>query len=58
RFTFPDGTPAEFSFVAFENGYRPESSLIPTPHPLPPHAIAQIEFAEREKAAGIFHDGQ
>ncbi|MCL4171314.1 UNVERIFIED_CONTAM: hypothetical protein GTU68_036917, partial [Idotea baltica] len=40
-FTFPDGSPAQFSFVADENGYRPESPLIPTPHPLPAHAIAQ-----------------
>ncbi|XP_050711927.1 endocuticle structural glycoprotein SgAbd-1-like [Eriocheir sinensis] len=49
-FTFPDGTPAVFSFVADENGYRVESPLLPTPPPLPAHAIAQIEFARQQKA--------
>ncbi|XP_071549418.1 cuticle protein AMP1B-like [Panulirus ornatus] len=49
-FTFPDGTPAVVTFVADENGYRPQSDLLPTPHPLPAHAIAQIEFARQEQA--------
>ncbi|KAF2343987.1 Insect cuticle protein, partial [Trinorchestia longiramus] len=57
-FTFPDGTPAQFSFVADEGGYRVESPLLPTPPPLPPHAIEQIAKAERERAQGIIHDGQ
>ncbi|KAL7635390.1 UNVERIFIED_CONTAM: hypothetical protein RMT77_014457 [Armadillidium vulgare] len=52
-FTFPDGTPAEFSFVADENGYRVESPLLPTPPPLPPHAIAQIEKAAKEGELGL-----
>ncbi|KAK8376808.1 hypothetical protein O3P69_010021 [Scylla paramamosain] len=51
-FTFPDGTPAVFSFVADENGYRVESDLLPTPHPLPAHALAQIEFARQQEAQG------
>ncbi|XP_066960759.1 cuticle protein AM1159-like [Macrobrachium rosenbergii] len=51
-FTFPDGTPATFNFVADENGYRVESPLLPTPPPLPPHAIAQIEKARQEAASG------
>ncbi|XP_063876941.1 LOW QUALITY PROTEIN: cuticle protein AM1199-like [Scylla paramamosain] len=46
-FTFPDGTPAVFTFEADGDGYRPVSNLIPTPHPLPAHAIEQIEFARR-----------
>ncbi|XP_037785130.1 endocuticle structural glycoprotein SgAbd-2-like [Penaeus monodon] len=50
-FTFPDGTPAVFTFVADANGYRVESDLLPTPHPLPAHAIAQIEKARQEDAA-------
>nr|XP_053653149.1 pupal cuticle protein 36-like [Cherax quadricarinatus] len=50
-FTFPDGTPAVFKFVADEGGYRVESDLVPTPHPLPAHAIAQIEKARQEDAA-------
>nr|XP_027220801.1 endocuticle structural glycoprotein SgAbd-2-like [Penaeus vannamei] len=35
-FTFPDGSPAVFSFVADGAGYQPQSDLLPTPHPLPP----------------------
>ncbi|XP_037784664.1 cuticle protein AM1239-like [Penaeus monodon] len=50
-FTFPDGTPARFTFAADGDGYRVESDLLPTPHPLPAHAIAQIEKARREDAA-------
>ncbi|XP_050711926.1 cuticle protein AM1159-like [Eriocheir sinensis] len=57
-FTFPDGTPAVFSFVADENGYRVESPLLPTPPPLPAHAIAQIEFARQQRAQGVSYDGQ
>ncbi|XP_047476037.1 cuticle protein AM1239-like [Penaeus chinensis] len=49
-FTFPDGSPAVVSFVADDAGYRVESDLLPTPPPLPAHAIAQIEKARREDA--------
>ncbi|XP_053653182.2 cuticle protein AM1199-like isoform X2 [Cherax quadricarinatus] len=51
-FTFPDGTPGELKFVADNEGYRPESPLLPTPHPLPAHAVAQIEFARQQEGAG------
>ncbi|XP_069988727.1 pupal cuticle protein 20-like isoform X2 [Penaeus vannamei] len=57
-FTFPDGTPADFSFVADENGFRVESDLLPTPPPLPPHAIAQIEKARQEDAAAAASGGR
>ncbi|XP_045621230.1 cuticle protein AM1159 [Procambarus clarkii] len=53
RFNLPDGTVAEVRYVADELGYRPESPLIPTPHPLPPHAIEQIRVAEEQRAKGI-----
>lgn len=51
RFTFPDGSSASFSFEADEGGYRVESDLLPTPPPLPAHAIAQVEKAKQEDAA-------
>ncbi|XP_053653180.2 pupal cuticle protein 20-like [Cherax quadricarinatus] len=57
-FTFPDGTPAVFKFVADEGGYRVESDLVPTPHPLPAHAIAQIEKARQEDAAAAAAGGR
>ncbi|XP_050720608.1 cuticle protein AM1159-like [Eriocheir sinensis] len=53
RFPLPDGTFAEVRFVADENGFRPESPLLPTPHPMPAHALEQIRIAEEQRARGI-----
>ncbi|XP_042241698.1 cuticle protein AM1159-like [Homarus americanus] len=53
RFPLEDGSIAEVRFIANENGYQPESALIPTSHPLPAHAIEQIAFAEEQRARGI-----
>ncbi|XP_076068331.1 uncharacterized protein LOC143040783 [Oratosquilla oratoria] len=50
-FTFPDGSPAQFRFVADANGYRVESPLLPTAPPMPAHALAQIEKARLEDEA-------
>ncbi|XP_047478827.1 cuticle protein AM1199-like [Penaeus chinensis] len=52
RFTLPDGTIAEVSYTADEDGFRPESDLLPIAHPLPAHALEQIRFAEEQRAAG------
>ncbi|XP_064089150.1 cuticle protein AMP4-like [Macrobrachium nipponense] len=52
-----DGTLAEVTFVADENGFQPQSSLLPVapafPHPIPQFVLDQIEFArlEDERAA-------
>ncbi|XP_068249117.1 cuticle protein AMP4-like [Palaemon carinicauda] len=47
-----DGSLAEFKFVADENGYQPESDLLPVaphfPHPIPQFVLDQIEFARLE----------
>ncbi|XP_050720551.1 cuticle protein AM1199-like [Eriocheir sinensis] len=48
KFILPDGTQAVVTYIADENGYRAESPLNPTPHPLPAHAIEQIRFAEQQ----------
>ncbi|XP_042229188.1 cuticle protein AMP4-like [Homarus americanus] len=56
RFPLPDGTIAEVRYIANEDGFQPESSLLPTAHPLPAHAIEQIRFAEEQRALGITYD--
>ncbi|XP_069167584.1 cuticle protein AM1199-like [Procambarus clarkii] len=52
-FPFPEGGTGNVRYVADELGYRPESNLIPTPPPLPPHAIEQIRVAEEQRRRGI-----
>ncbi|XP_064089146.1 cuticle protein AMP4-like [Macrobrachium nipponense] len=47
-----DGSVASVSFVANENGFQPQSSLLPVapefPHPIPQFVLDQIEFARLE----------
>ncbi|XP_042241703.1 cuticle protein AM1199-like [Homarus americanus] len=56
RFPLDDGSIGEVIYVADEFGYRPESALIPTPPPLPAHAIEQIAFAEELRRQGVEWD--
>ncbi|XP_064089159.1 cuticle protein AMP4-like [Macrobrachium nipponense] len=48
-----DGSLAEVTFVADENGYQPDSSLLPVapafPHPIPQYVLDQIEFARLQE---------
>ncbi|XP_063598673.1 cuticle protein AM1199-like [Penaeus indicus] len=53
RFPLDDGTFAEVRYVADEFGFRAESPLLPTPHPLPAHAVEQIRVAEEQRRRGI-----
>merc|ERR1712179_903284 len=59
-FPLPDGTIAEFTWVADAAGFRVESPLLPVapvdPHPIPAHAQEQIDFAEAQRAAGLAWD--
>ncbi|XP_071551769.1 cuticle protein AM1159-like [Panulirus ornatus] len=52
-FPVPDGSVAEFHYFADEFGYQPQSSLLPTPHPLPAHVPELLRIAEEQRAAGI-----
>ncbi|XP_042888870.1 cuticle protein AMP1A-like [Penaeus japonicus] len=52
-YTLADGTQAVVTFVANENGFQPQSSILPTPHPLPAHVYELLEIAERQRAEGI-----
>ncbi|XP_042222803.1 cuticle protein AM1159-like [Homarus americanus] len=56
RFFYPDGTQEDLRFTADEFGYQPQSALLPTPHPLPAHALEQLRIAEEQRAAGITFD--
>ncbi|XP_053631863.1 cuticle protein AMP1A-like [Cherax quadricarinatus] len=53
RFPLDDGTIAEVRYIADENGFQPQSDLIPKDHPLPAHALQQIRFAEEQRAKGV-----
>ncbi|XP_071521456.1 cuticle protein AMP4-like isoform X3 [Panulirus ornatus] len=48
-----DGSVASVQFVADENGFQPESDLLPVapafPHPIPQFVLDQIAFAEEER---------
>ncbi|XP_071516379.1 cuticle protein AM/CP1114-like [Panulirus ornatus] len=54
-YTAPDGTEVVVKYVADENGYQPESPLLPVapefPHPIPQFVLDQIAFAAEEDAA-------
>merc|ERR1712215_139830 len=49
-----DGEAVPLTFVANENGFQPESSLLPVapafPHEIPEWVLEQIAFAEQERA--------
>ncbi|KAK3857423.1 hypothetical protein Pcinc_036315 [Petrolisthes cinctipes] len=50
--TAPDGTPVSVKYVADENGYQPDSDILPVapefPHPIPQFVLDQIEKARKE----------
>ncbi|XP_066944480.1 cuticle protein AMP1A-like [Macrobrachium rosenbergii] len=54
-YTAPDGTPVVLKFVADENGFQPQSDLLPVapefPHPIPQFVLDQIATAEAQRAA-------
>ncbi|KAK8745554.1 hypothetical protein OTU49_000262 [Cherax quadricarinatus] len=59
-FSFPldDGRQAAFTFTADENGYQPESDLIPQPPPLPEHVVELLKIVDQLKAQGAKWDDQ
>merc|ERR1711970_808343 len=53
-YVMEDGSVVPLKFVANEKGFQPESSILPVapafPHPIPKFVMAQIEFAEQQRA--------
>ncbi|XP_064093890.1 pupal cuticle protein 27-like [Macrobrachium nipponense] len=53
-YTAPDGTLVEVKYVADENGFQPQSDLLPVApeflHPIPQFVLDQIAFAAQEDA--------
>merc|ERR1711970_1025979 len=59
-YVMEDGSVVPLKFVANEKGFQPESSILPVapafPHPIPKFVMAQIEFAERQRANRAQYD--
>ncbi|XP_066944481.1 cuticle protein AMP1B-like [Macrobrachium rosenbergii] len=55
KYTAPDGTAVDVTYVADEKGYQPQSDSLPVapefPHPIPQFVLDQIAFAAEEDAA-------
>merc|ERR1711973_192452 len=52
-FTAPNGETFTLNFVADENGFQPTGPHVPTPPPMPAHALRQIEIAAEQRANGV-----
>ncbi|XP_068215674.1 cuticle protein AM/CP1114-like [Palaemon carinicauda] len=53
RFPLDDGSFAEVTYIADENGFQVQSPLLPVapafPHPIPDFVLKQIAFAEEQR---------
>merc|ERR1712198_339122 len=56
EYTLDDGSVAEYRYTADENGYRPDSSLIPVGPALPSHVVAQLQYVQEQQARGLTWD--
>lgn len=46
HYTGKDGVPVQLSYTADENGYQPQSDLLPTPPPIPDAILRAIAYIE------------
>merc|ERR1711955_25213 len=51
-----DGSLGTVTYVADENGYQPQSDLLPVAPALPQHVIQMLEFVAAQQAAGLVWD--
>merc|ERR1712025_1303455 len=52
KYTQDDGTVAELRYTADENGFKPDSALLPVAPPAPQHVQDMLRFIARQQAAG------
>lgn len=45
-YTSPEGVPVSVVYVADENGFHPQSDLLPTPPPIPEEILRSIQFIQ------------
>lgn len=45
-YTSPEGIPVRVDYVADENGYQPQSDLLPTPPPIPEEILRAIQYIQ------------
>ncbi|XP_076272049.1 pupal cuticle protein 27-like [Rhynchophorus ferrugineus] len=57
-FTNANGERVSVTYTADENGFVPQGSHIPTPHPIPEAILKALEENAAAEARGIFDDGQ
>ncbi|XP_050307306.1 larval cuticle protein LCP-17-like [Anthonomus grandis grandis] len=43
-FTSAEGVPVSVQYVADENGFQPQSDVLPTPHPVPQAILRSLEY--------------
>merc|ERR1711915_635740 len=53
-----DGSLGRVEFVADENGFHPQSDLLPVGPPPPPHVQELLRIADEQRAQGIQFDDQ
>ncbi|XP_066943601.1 cuticle protein AM1274-like [Macrobrachium rosenbergii] len=60
KYTSPDGTVVELTYVADEKGFQPQSDSLPVapefPHPIPQFVLDQIAKAEEEDKVATARD--
>lgn len=54
EYTSSDGVPVSFSYEADENGYRPQSDLLPQPPPVPEYIKRALEYILKTQQARRF----
>ncbi|KAJ2948957.1 hypothetical protein O0L34_g5895 [Tuta absoluta] len=54
RYVSPQGEIIELTYVANEDGYQPQGSHLPTPHPVPEYIVRSIQYINSQQQPGRF----